>query len=166
MAQLGAYCGERCLLEPPEPETADFEARTRCDIFCIVKADLIQLCAEQLVPAHRSKLATDLMDEMVRKADMQLEALRGIVSEGMGTAKEKDELERELEELEEKYEELQNKTAAEALPMIYGEVSFKRMDVVRTTHTAHAPPGERTTTFTAHAHAPSVAADHPVPGDQ
>ena len=76
LAEIGTYCGERCLLDPPEAERTDFEARSRCDIFSLSRTDLINLCAEQLVPAHRLKLTGDLHAEMVRKLQQVVVSLK------------------------------------------------------------------------------------------
>lgn len=66
--ETGQYFGERCCIEPPQAEAVDFDARTRCDIFCLAKADLLRLVATHLVPDQRMRLAEDVRAEVCAAA--------------------------------------------------------------------------------------------------
>lgn len=79
--QDGAYFGERCLLEPPMEEDVHYVAKSRCDFFCLPKAELLHLVAEHLVPAHRVQLAQDVFKEVVRKVEQHMSSLRLLSAE-------------------------------------------------------------------------------------
>jgi len=114
--QVGDVFGERCLLDPPQPEATEFRARTRCDVLSLSKAALLAVVAEHLVPAHRAKLTTDLYAEMARKAELLVAALRNAAADEM--AEGRDETERALEEAETQLETLKAGEATEALASI------------------------------------------------
>jgi len=80
LTQVGASCGERCLLEPQEGELIDYDARFRCDLLALNRAQLLATVAEHLVPAHRLKLATDIFGEMLRKGEQTRTALKGVIA--------------------------------------------------------------------------------------
>ena len=119
----GSFFGERCLLEPAEVEACDFDARSRVDIFCLAKADLLQLVHEHLVPQHRVQLANSLLAEILRKASLHVSSLRALASEAaaMGDAKRKSEIDEILGPLEEKLSSLEEQTIEDAMPSIGGD---------------------------------------------
>jgi len=134
ISDLGAFFGERCLLEPPEAENVDFDARARCDIFCLAKSDLLQLVAHHLVPAHRQKLATDVFAEITRKADVHVSALKAIAADATDEDA-VDDFADEIEPLEAGLKELKETNAREAMPSLGGgEVDDDNLDASNSGH--------------------------------
>jgi len=110
IGEVGAFVGERCLLDMAEGEDVDFDARTRCDIFCLSKSDLLHQAHLHLVPKQRVKLAEGVLAEVIRKAEMHIASLRLLDGDDAADA-----LADELTPLEASLEELQSQSAHECL---------------------------------------------------
>jgi len=122
LSEVGQLFGESCLLEPAMTEQVDFVAQSRCGLFGLAKADLLQLVSDHLVPAHRIKLAKDVLKEIVRKAELHVTSLRSLISEASAINDEDRQLdiEDEIEPLEANLKELKAQTAQEAMPSLGG----------------------------------------------